>query len=228
LINHFYYSNFVQISVKGLFYLNQIKMKKLGFLLLAGIFLFSIGMVNAQKLKSGDIKVLKGQTSLNLQYDYASMAVGKFKNEKDYIDDGTADRNKKKAGSGDEWAKKWESDKTARFQPTFEKNLNGKLSDIGITAKEGSDAKYTMIVKVTFLEQGFQSGMGVSKPAYINMLIEIVEGSNPGTPLATIVYDKIQSANMMGYDYDTGARVQSCFDRAGDNIGKFIEKNLSK
>jgi len=204
-------------------------MKKISFLLLAGTFLLSIGMVNAQKLKSGDIKVLKGQTTLNLQYDYSTMAVGKFKNEMDYISNGTADRNKKKEGSGDEWARKWESDKTERFQPTFEKNLNAKLSDVGITGKEGAtDAKYTMIVRVTFLEQGFQSGMGVSKPAHINMLIDLVETANPGTPVAVIAYDKIQSVNMMGYDFDIGSRVQSCFDRAGDNIGKLIEKNLSK
>jgi hypothetical protein len=30
---------------------------------------------------------------------------------------------------------------------------------------------------------------------------------------------------MGGYDFDTGARVQSCFDRAGDDFGKFFVKN---
>jgi hypothetical protein len=204
-------------------------MKKLSVLMLIAAFVLSAGQLFSQKLKSGDLKVLKGQTTLNLKYDYSSMQVGKFKDEQEYIENGTAERNKKKAGSGDEWAKKWESDKSARFQPVFEKNLNDKLSDIGLTGKEGAnDAKYTLVVKTVFLEQGFQSGMGVSKPAYINMVLDLVETANPGTPVAVIQYDKIQSANMMGYDFDTGERVKSCFDRAGDNIGKLIVKSVGK
>ena len=196
--------------------------------MLIAAFFFSAGQLFSQKLKSGDLKVLKGQTTVNLKYDYSSMAVGKFKNEQDYIENGTAERNKKKPGSGDEWAKKWESDKTERFQPMFEKNLNDKFKDIGLTGKEGIDTKYTLVVKVVFLEQGFQSGMGVSKPAYINMVVELIESANPATPVAVIQYDKIQSANMMGYDYDTGERIKSCFDRAGDNIGKLIVKSVEK
>jgi hypothetical protein len=204
-------------------------MKKLSIILLVSAFVLSAGNLFSQKLKSGDFKVLKGQTTVNLKYDYASMVVGKFKNEQDYIENATAERNKKKPGSGDEWAKKWESDKTERFQPMFEKSFNSKLSDAGITGKEGAaDAKYTLIVKTVFLEQGFQSGMGVSKPAYINMEVELVETANPGAVLAAIEYDKIQSVNMMGYDYDTGERIKSCYDRAGDNIGKLIEKNILK
>ncbi len=204
-------------------------MKKISILLLTVIFTITAAFLYAQKIKHGDFKVLKGQTTLNLAYDYSSMAVGKFKNEKDYLMDGIADRNKKKQGSGDEWARKWASDKTDRFQPTFERNFNGKISDVGITAKEGAtDAKYTLLLKIVFLEQGFQSGVGVSKPAYINMVVDLIETASPGQVLATIVYDKIPSVNMMGYDYDTGERVRSCFDRAGDNIGKLIVKNMSK
>lgn len=196
---------------------------------MVSVFILSGGQLFSQKLKSGDLNILKGQTVINLQYDYSNLAVGKYKNEADYIENGIADRNKKKEGSGDEWAKKWASDKTERFQPMFEKNLNGKLSDAGITAKEGAnDAKYTLIIKTTFLEQGFQSGMGVSKPAYINMIVDLVETANPGTVLAVIDYNKIQSVSMMGYDYDTGERIKSCYDRAGDNIGKLIVKTISK
>jgi hypothetical protein len=36
---------------------------------------------------------------------------------------------------------------------------------------------------------------------------------------------KVQSVNMMGYDFDTGARIQSCYDRAGDWMGSFLLKN---
>lgn len=199
-------------------------MKKISVLLFS-IFIIAAGSVTAQKLKSGDLKMLKGQTVLNIQYDYSKMMVGK-KTADEYVKEGTADRNKKKAGSGDEWAGKWISDRTERFQPTFEKNFNGKISDGGASVKDGAtDAKYTLVVRVTFYEPGFQSGVGVSKPASLNMIIDVVETAAPDKVLASVAYDKIQSKNMMGYDFDTGARVQSCFDRAGDDYGKFFMKN---
>jgi hypothetical protein len=193
------------------------------FLMAAMVFAWS--SLSAQKLKSGDLKILKGQSELNVQYDYSQMKVGK-KSADDYVTEGIAERNKKKPGSGDEWAVKWKSDRTDRFQPTFEKNFNDKTSDAGTTIKpESADAKYTLIVRVLFFEPGFQSGVGVSKPASLNMTIDVVETSAPDQVLASVEYNKIPSKNMMGYDFDTGARVQSCFDRAGDDFGKFFVKN---
>jgi hypothetical protein len=203
----------------------MLKMKRLGLFLLISVFMFSAGDMMAQKLKSGDLKMLKGQGVLNIRYDYSQMKVGK-KTADEYIAEGTADRNKKKAGSGDEWAAKWISDRTERFQPTFEKNFNDKTSGAGTTIKDGAaDAKFTLVVRVTFYEPGFQSGVGVSKPASLNMIIDVVETAAPDKVLAAVEYNKIPSKNMMGYDFDTGARVQSCFDRAGDDYGKFFYKN---
>jgi hypothetical protein len=202
-------------------------MKKTVILLFISMLLLTGGKAFSQKLKSGSLSVLKGQKVLNLQYDYSKMKVGKFETEEAYVADATSDRNKKKEGSGDEWASKWRSDKEQRFQPMFEKNFNGKISDCGLSAVPNStDAQYTMIFRVTALEQGFQSGVGVSKPAYISIVVEIVDSKAPETPIATIEYPKCQSVNMMGYDYDTGSRVASCFDRAGDDIGKLFCKNM--
>jgi hypothetical protein len=200
-------------------------MKRLSVILIVCAFLFPAGNVSAQKLKAGDLKMLKGQSTLNIQYDYSHMKVGR-KNADDYVIDGIAARNKKKAGSGDEWAVKWRTDRTDRYQPTFEKNFNGKTSVAGTIVKEGaSDAKYTLIVKVLFFEPGFQTGVDISKKASLDMQIDVVETSAPDKILATVEYKKIPSVNMMGFDFDTGTRVQSCFDRAGDNFGKFFYKN---
>lgn len=200
-------------------------MKRLSLLLLIATMVFFSGGLVAQKLKSGDLKMLKGQAVVNVQYDYSQMKVGK-KTADEYLSEGIAERNKKKPGSGDEWAVKWKSDRTERFQPTFERNFNDKTSGAGTTIKEeATDAQYTLVVRVTFFEPGFQSGVGISKPASLNMVIDVVETSAPEKVLATVEYNKIPSKNMMGYDFDTGARVQSCFDRAGDDYGKFFYKN---
>jgi hypothetical protein len=200
-------------------------MKRIGVFVLLSAFLLAAGSLAAQKLKSGELAILKGQSVVNVQYDYSQMKVGK-KNADDYVKDGIEDRNKKKPGSGDEWAVKWKSDRTERFQPTFEKNFNDKTSDLGMTIKPGaSDTKYTLIVKVTHFEPGFQTGVGPSKAASLNMVIDVVETAAPDKVLAVVEYNKIPSKNMMGYDFDTGSRVQSCFDRAGDDYGKFFVKN---
>ena len=182
------------------------------------------------KLKSGDVKLLKGQTSINLQYDYSSMAVGKFKTEDDYLKDKVADMNKKKAGSGDEWETKWKGDRESRFQPMFVKNLNDELKKYQVTcAEKAADAKYTLIVHTTFTEPGFNAVVGgIRKNANVTLMVDLVETANPSAVIANIELKNVQSANMMGYDYDTGGRIQSCYDRAGGELGKFLAKNAFK
>jgi len=202
-------------------------MKRITLLLLTGIFITAGGSLFAQKLKSGSFSALKGQTVVDLQYDYSNMAVGKYKNEADYIAKRVKDLNKKEAGSGDIWAKAWVNDRSARFQPMFEKNFNGNADKCELSGKEGADAKYTLIIKTIFTEPGFNIGV-TRKNAYINMVVELVETGNPQKILGMCEYKKIQSVNMMGYDFDTGSRIQSCYDRAGDKIANFLCKYMDK
>src|SRR5690606_1491496 len=63
----------------------------------------------AQKIKvtSGDLGFLKGQTTINVEYNYDNMGVGKFDKEEDYINQKVEDYNKKEAGRGDKWKESW-------------------------------------------------------------------------------------------------------------------------
>ena len=194
-----------------------------------GVFLLPGMTIFAQcKLVSGNVSVLKGQSVINLQYDYSRMAVGKFKNSDDYVADRTGDMNKKKPGDGDRWAEAWKNDRTARFQPMFEKNLNQIVGKFNVTCKENAtDAKYTLIIRTTFTEPGYNIGIS-RQNAWIKMEVDLVETSNPGTVLASMLMKREDSANMMGYDYDTGGRIQSAYDRAGDHLGAFLVKNALK
>ncbi len=54
-------------------------------ILLTGIFLFSGMIVVGQKLKSGDVLVLKVQSLITLQFYYSKATVGRFKTEDEYI-----------------------------------------------------------------------------------------------------------------------------------------------
>ncbi|TSA25676.1 MAG: hypothetical protein D4R67_09615 [Bacteroidetes bacterium] len=197
-------------------------------MLVVGVFVAAGGSLFAQKIKSGSFAALQGQTVVNLEYDYSNMAVGKFKKEADYVAKRTADMNKKEAGSGDTWAQAWVNDRSARFHPMFEKNFNGNADKCGLTGKEAaSDAKYTLIIRTIFTEPGFNVGV-TRQNAYINMLVDLVETADPGKVLGSIEYKNVQSVNMMGYDFDTGGRIQSCYDRAGDKIANTICKAISK
>ncbi len=204
-------------------------MKKINILFLMGVFLLPGMTMFAQcKLVSGNVSVLKGQSVINLQYDYSRMAVGKFKNSDDYVASRTADMNKKKQGDGDRWAESYKNDRTARFQPMFEKNLNQIVGKFNVTCKENAtDAKYTLIIRTTFTEPGYNIGIS-RQNAWIKMEVDLVETSNPGTVLASMLMKREDSANMMGYDYDTGGRIQSAYDRGGDHLGAFLVKNALK
>jgi len=207
-------------------------MKKFSIILLVCIFTLSAGKLFPQKLISGDVKVLKGQSEVILKYDYSDMAVGKYKNADDYASDKVAEMNKKKEGSGDAWLGKWKSDRTEKFEPSFRKEFNDEVESYNLSGKDDSpNAKYTFIIRTKFMEPGFNASMAIGfakKAASIDLIADLVETANPGTVIASVELKKIPSKTMGGYDYDTGGRIESCYERAGENLGKFLVKNVLK
>ena len=196
------------------------------------LMLCSVTVFSQAKLVSGDMKGLKGQTEVILKYDYSNMGVGKYKDADEYASNKVAEMNKKKEGSGDAWLEKWKSDRTDRFEPAFRRDFNGEVDSYSLSGKDDSpNAKYTLIVHTTFMEPGFNATMAIGfakKPAYIDVTVTLVETANPGTVLGTVEMKKIESKNMGGYDYDTGGRVESSYERAGEYFGKYLVKNVLK
>ena len=208
-------------------------MKKTFIPLLISIFMLSSMSNFAQvKLVSGDMKALKGQTEVILKYDYSKMAVGKYDNADDYTSEKVAEMNKKKEGSGDAWLVKWTSDRTERFEPSFRKDFNDEVESFGLSGKDDSpNAKYTLVIRTTFTEPGFNATMAIGfakKPAAIDVTIDLVETANPDVVIGSAAIKKVESKNMGGYDYDTGGRIESCYERAGEYFGKYLVKNVLK
>ena len=212
-------------------------MKKISYVILTGLFL-STGIHSfAQcKLTSGDISVLKGQSEVNLQFDYSQMAVGKFKTEDAYIDSKKTEMNKHKAGSGDDWADKWKSDKTDKYQPGFERGMNMIFVNFNFKARENAvTAKYTLVVHTTFLEIGTSSVVGYGfgpaahKESYISVSVDLVETDNPSKVLATIEMKRENTEYQGAWtDVDTGSRVQGSYTRAGEDLAGFIYRTVFK
>jgi len=200
------------------------------FAILFILFLMLPLLSEAQKLKvfEGNLDALKGEKELHIQYDYSDMTVGKYSEEK-YVDKKVKEKNKDEAGEGDTWHGKWVADRSERFEPKFEELIN-KFLDGKIKAgsdEDYADAKYTLIVKTTHTEPGWNVGVS-RRPAHINVEYWIVETANRETVKAKARMEKIPGQDAMGFDFDTGLRLQEAYAKAGKELGKFLTKKVLK
>lgn len=201
-------------------------MKNLKFCLLLFVGLLMSSAIHAQKLKlvSGNLKPLKGERVLKVEYNYDNMAVGKFKSEDDYLAKKTKELNENEAGRGDDWAIKWKEDRAKRFQPKFEKLMNTYLKKVYVKIDPNKeDTKYTMIVNTVFTEPGYNIAIS-QKPALINLEIIFVETANHDKKLGKITLFKAPGVAMGGASFDTGSRIQEAYAKAGKELAKYLLK----
>jgi hypothetical protein len=179
---------------------------------------------NAQKIKTaeGDDAILKNESSINIEFTYDNISVGKFDKEEDYIKKKTEEYNKKEPGKGDMWAKSWVTDRAARYEPKFIElfTLNSKMT-------VSKDAKYTLIFKTKSIEPGYNiaGGMmiGGRKNASVDAEAWIVETANKTKKLAVITVDNAPGGTWGGYDYDTGTRISESYAISGKKLAKYLK-----
>jgi len=193
------------------------------------VFAFILGIActtEAQKivLKSGSLDFLKDQKFLMIKYDYADMAVGKYDKEADYVNKKVAEYNEDEPGRGDEWKEKWIGDRKENFQPKFEELLNKYLEPEGLyVGKENEDAEYTLILKTTFTEPGYNVYVS-KKYASINVEAVFVETANPDNVVALIISKNNPGRTYGGGDFDTGIRIGEAYAKCSKELGQYIVK----
>lgn len=194
-------------------------MKKLKITLAIAAISFFTFSAFGQRVKktSGDENILKSESSINIEFNYDNIQVGKYKTEQEYITAKTAEYNKKEAGKGDSWAKSWANDKESRFEPKFIE-LFTRAS--GMTVSK--DAKYTLIFKTTSIEPGYNIGIS-RKNAEIDAEVWIVETANKDNKLATFTISNVPGGTAFGYDFDTGLRISEAYANAGKKLGKYLK-----
>lgn len=186
-------------------------------LLAAALF---IGLAaSAQKIKKtkGDFTPLQSEKSINIEFQYDGLAVGKFKNEDEYVAKKTEEYNKKEAGKGDKWATDWKGDRSRAYEPQFLEQFGEKSG-----MKNDKGAKYTLIFQTTFIEPGFNVGAW-RKNAYINGTVTIVETANRDNVVAIINIENAPGRDAMGFDYDTSWRISEAYAKAGKSLATFIK-----
>ncbi len=187
------------------------------------------GSVFAQKTKilKGKLDALSGVKTLDIEYDYDGMTVGKYNDEAKYIKDGIAKRDDKEPGSGEKWAKAWVSDRQDRFQPKFETLLNETLEKAGVSASVGDDdATIKLIVQTVFTEPGWN--IGITKRAAEITLNYIFIDKKTDKQLLKMEMSRIPGSTAFGMDFDTGMRLAEAYAKGGKELGKYLSKKAFK
>ena len=194
-------------------------MKKLVNVIAVFVLSFCFLQADAQKVKtiSGNADVLKTETSINIEFNYDNLSVGKYKNEQDYITAKTEEYNKKEAGKGDSWAASWANDKASRFEPKFV-----ELFKINTGMAVITDAKYTLIFKTISIEPGYNIGIS-RKNAEIDAEVWIIETANRDNKVAVLTISNVPGGTAFGYDFDTGLRISEAYANAGKKLGKHFK-----
>lgn len=158
----------------------------------------TVAFAQKTKITKGDFTELKGQTEVNVVWDYseaqvrggAPFATWKAAPEAEWLQQIVDKKNEKEAGTGDDWKKRWEAAKPNNFESSFETKMAEMWE--GTLVKRGLDnAKYTIRVKVTYMDPGFSMGVSASD-AWLSGIIEVVEGDNV---TSSLTMDQIKGAS---------------------------------
>jgi hypothetical protein len=178
------------------------------------------GFCQQVKLVEGDLSALKDQSSIGQDFTYENMMIGNGEiTESEYIKKKKDEFNTKEAGRGDRWEKEWVADRKQRFEPKFIE-LFEKYSRL----KTDNRAKYTLIFNTTRTEPGWVGVGIIRKNARIDGEAFIVETANRKNVIAKLTVTNAPGWGGMGYDYDTGLRIQEAYAKSGKELGARIRK----
>lgn len=194
-------------------------------LLMTALLMTGLGSLNAQKivLESGDGKVIKDEKNLNIEFDYSEFGVGKYPKEADYVQAKKDEYNAKEPGKGDKWHQSWIGDRKSRFEPKFLELINKGLEKKGMVVSANPQAKYTLKVKTTFLEPGFNVGV-MKRPAAVSFKYIFYETANPSNVVAVYFQNTVPGSQFGGYDFDVGTRVAESYAKGGKMLAAMISK----
>lgn len=193
---------------------------------IVSVFLFStiLLLVNsglfAQQvdLAKGDLSILKGETSINIEFVYDKMKIDDYGKEENFIKIKKAEKDAKEPGGGEKWLKEWEDDKHNKFEARFILRFgeNGKIAF-------NKDSKYTLVFSTLYLEGGYSVGVA-KKNAVIDAQAWIIETGKPDKKLAVFVIDRAPESMWRGAAFDSGDRISQAYMLAAKQLAIFIKK----
>ena len=85
-----------------------------------------------------------------------------------------------------------------------------------------TDAQFEMNVHTVFTEPGFNVGI-TRKPAYIDVEVKFKNISS-GEEVAVLTVDNCPGQDAMGFDFDTGYRLEEAYAKLGKALAGYILK----
>ena len=180
----------------------------------------SIYMYGQEITLNGDVETLKTEKSINIEFNFDSLSVGKYASNEEYVRHKKDELNKKYPGRGDAWSLRWVEVRKSKYEPAFTEAFE-KSSSISTTFK--TDAKYTIILKITFIEPGFHVSMIAKENATVNAEAWVVESIDKTNILGKVYIKKAIGKAPGDSDEDTYNRISNAFQKIGDELGKFIK-----
>jgi hypothetical protein len=194
-------------------------MKKTSILVI-GMMCFMLS-AQAQKVTQGSLAFLKGETALQIAFDYDGLKVN-GKTEQAFVEAEVSAKNNKEAGSGDQWKAEWEAAPKQYFAPAVVDYFNQKMEG-KITGALNAKANYLATVKTIDITTGYMAGP-MSKPAAVTVKVVFTKkGSSEA--LATV---EIKNARTNGFNLSKyvimGDRIGSAYSYVGQNLAVAVLK----
>jgi len=190
-------------------------MRKLSIL---AVCLFVVGSASAQKFKKGSIDFLKGQSKVNVVFDFTKITID-GDSEESYIKERMADE--KTSEEAERWKDEWFGAHRTQFMNTFIKYCNDELKDLQVSKTE--DATYTIVVKIEDIDPG-NFGGPFSNPSKLKAAIKIVKTSDMNTALADLLLKNI--FNPWGAQPVEYMRIEMAFGELGKTLAKQLNNGL--
>jgi hypothetical protein len=174
------------------------------------------------ELLRGDLRVIKGQTSFNIKFDYDSILVGNTP-EKSYLEEKRRAWEAREPGKGDAFVKQWFADRQKRYEPAFIANFEhfcrAKLND--------PQATYTLILKTHTMEGGWDVGVSTHS-GEISGELWVVETAAPDHVVARVWFKGFQGNVYYIGDFSMTARIASSYVATGKGVGHYVRLKSKK
>ena len=196
-------------------------------LLMLSMFMALSAFGQKMKVKQGDFDFLKGQTEINVEFNYDNLKLYKDnRSEEAYVSERTAELEEKTKGKGKAWAKKWEASKELIYAPKFLELMNRYLQeDYNMYFDQGlTDAKYTLIVDATWMYPGYNVGV-MRQPAKLSTTMRFVETANRDNVLLEIT-GKNAPGNRYGGTFSNEDRLGEGYAKTGKTLAGMIKKRI--
>ena len=197
------------------------------YLLLIIIVLGSNIYAQKEKVKSGTVDFLKGQSKMKVIFDYSNLKINADRiTEAEYVQKKIVDLNGKNAGNGDIWNDKWTGAKESIWEPKFMELLTkygAKTTGISFS-ENATDAPYTMIVKVDWIYPGWDAFV-MKQAAKVSTTITIVDSNNFEDKKFVVNY-KEAPGTQFGNNYSDESRIGEGFAKTAKTFSKMLEKKI--